>query len=84
MVGWFRSRIYNFSLVTLLIKSKALGIKSRRQEYLEMKVGHWVAPELNYKNSDVAIDSISSLSEQMVNAWDAEFNTNLTGYGTMS
>lgn len=34
--------------------------------------------------SDVAIDSITSLAEDMQEAWQGDFDTNLTGYGTMS
>lgn len=86
MVGWFRSRIYNFFSNLVDSAKSALGINSPSRVFRD-EVGHWVAPGIAegiIKNSDVAIDSISSLSEQMVNAWDGEFNTNLTGYGTMS
>lgn len=86
MAGWFYGQISSFFSGLVERAKSALGINSPSRVFRD-EVGHWVAPGIAegiIENSDVAIDSISSLSEQMVNAWDGEFNTNLTGYGTMS
>lgn len=83
---WFYGQISGFFSGLIDRAKSALGINSPSRKFRD-EIGQWLPPGIAegvIKNSDVAIDSISSLSEQMVNAWDGEFNTNLTGYGTMS
>lgn len=82
---WFYGQIKGFFSGLIDGAKSALGINSPSKEFA--KIGHWIPPGIAVgvdENSDVAVDSITSLAEDMQDAWNGDFETNLSGYGQMS
>ena len=83
---WFYSQVRNFFSNLVDSAKSFLGINSPSKVFAKT-VGHAIPEGVALgveQKSDSALDSIATLSKDMVDAWQGDFDTNFNAYGNVS
>ena len=83
---WFYSQVRNFFSNLVDSAKSFLGINSPSKVFAKT-VGHAIPEGVALgveQKSDSALDSIATLSKDMVDAWQGDFDTNFSAYGNVS
>ena len=83
---WFYSQVKSFFSNLVDSAKSFLGINSPSKVFAKT-VGHAIPEGVALgveQKSDSALDSIATLSKDMVDAWQGDFDTNFNAYGNVS
>nr|DAS94646.1 MAG TPA: tail tape measure protein [Caudoviricetes sp.] len=84
--GWFYSQVESFFSNLVESAKSFLGINSPSKVFAKT-VGHAIPEGVGLgvkQKSDSALESIATLSKDMVDAWQGDFDTNFNAYGNVS
>ena len=84
--GWFYSQVESFFSNLVDSAKSFLGINSPSKVFAK-EVGHGIPEGVGLgvkQKSDSALESIATLSKDMVDAWQGDFDTNFNAYGNVS